>query len=177
MAAIGDDDALAQGEPEASAPPIGSLRDFVLANFPLLGAIGGLIGIATFVAALPLYADWVQPYLVYLLLAAGVLIWLELLAQWPPDLLICQGPPPPGASWRLVGFAYALQLTMVGIIGGFLWHVPRLFALALATLIGTAVWRLLLPERVKARRGALLATAIVALLAAIVITSLVHPTY
>jgi hypothetical protein len=55
--------------------------------------------------------------------------------------------------------------------------MPRLVVLALATIMGAAVWRLLLPERVKARRGALLATAIVALLAAIVITSLAHPTY
>ena len=37
--------------------------------------------------------------------------------------------------------------------------------------------REVLPERVKEQRGALLATAIVALLAAIAITSLAHPAY
>ncbi|HEU0116834.1 MAG TPA: hypothetical protein VFQ80_19225, partial [Thermomicrobiales bacterium] len=164
----------------ASAPPappahLQSLRDFVLANFPLLGAIGGLIGIATFVAALPLYADWVQPYLIFLLLGAGILVWLELLAQWPPELLIYRGPPPRGTPWRLVGFAYAVQLTMVGVVGGFFWHIPRLVVLALASVIGTANWRFLLPERIKERRGALLATAIAALLLAIAITSLAEP--
>lgn len=154
-----------------------SLRAFVLANFPLFGVIGGLLGIATFIGALPLYADWVQPSVIFLLLGAGVLVWLELLAQWPPELLIYRGPAPRGTPWRLVGFADAVQLTMVGFVGGFLWRMPRLVVLALATIMGAAVWRLLLPERVKERRGALLATAIVALLAAIVITSLAHPTY
>ena len=124
----------------------------MLANFPLLGAIGGLIGIATFVGALPLYADWVQPYLVFLLLAGGVLTWLELLAQWPPDLMVHRGPPPPGTAWRLVGFAYAVQLTMVGFVGGFLWRIPRLLVPTLAAAIGVGLWRFLLPGRVKEQR-------------------------
>jgi hypothetical protein len=153
------------------------LRAFVLANFPLFGVIGGLLGIATFIGAVPLSADWVQPSVIFLRLGAGVLVWLELLAQWPPALLIYRGPAPRGTPWRLVGVADAVQLTMVGFVGGFLGRMPRLVVLALATIMGAAVWRLLLPERVKARRGALLATAIVALLAAIALTSLAHPTY
>lgn len=159
------------------AKPAGSLREFILANFPLLGAIGGLIGIATFVSALPLFATWVQPYLTFLLLAAAVLVWFELLAQWPSDLLIHQGPPPPGTSWRLACFAYAMQLTMVGFVGGFLWRIPRLVVLAFATLIAAAIWRYLVPLRMKQQRGVLLATAIVALLVALAVTSLLHPTY
>jgi hypothetical protein len=177
VVAVGDDDAVAHVDAEPAVPPIGSLRDIVLANAPLLGAIGGLIGIATFVVALPLYAAGVKPYLAFLLLAAAVLIWLELLAQWPPELLLYQGPPPSGTSWRLVGFAYALQLTMVGFIGGFLWRLPRLVIPTLAAIIGTGVWRFLLPERVKAHRGAVLVTAIIALLVAIAVLSLMHPAY
>jgi hypothetical protein len=169
----------ASAETERESPPVrvGSLRDFVVANFPLLGAIGGLIGIATFVNALPLYAEWVQPYLIFLLLAAAVLIWLELLAQWPPELMIYRGPAPSGLPWRLVGFAYVVQLTMVGFVGGFLWRIPRLVTLTLATVIGAGLWHYLVPERSKAWRGSLLATAIVALLVAMFLTSLVHPTY
>ena len=161
----------------ADTAQIGSLRDFVLANFPLLGSIGGLIGIATFVVAVPWYADWVRPYLTFLLLAAAVLIWLELLAQWPPALMIYLGPPPPGTSWRLVGFAYAVQLTMVGLVGGFLWRVPRLLIPMLAVVIGVGLWRYLVPERAKIRRGTLLVTAIFALLVALLVTSWWHPTY
>jgi hypothetical protein len=166
-----------QAEPKPQAVPAKSLRDFVLANGPLLAAIGGLIGIATFVNALPLYAAWVQPYLIFLLLAAAVLIWLELLAQWPPELMIYRGPAPSGLPWRLVGFAYVVQLTMVGFVGGFLWRIPRLVTLTLATVIGAGLWHYLVPERCKAWRGSLLATAIVALLVAMFLTSLVHPTY
>jgi hypothetical protein len=161
----------------AHATPVGSLREFVLANFPLLGAIGGLIGIATFVTALPFYVGWAGPYLAFLLLSAAVLIWLELLAQLPSELMIYQGSPPPGTPWRLVGFAYAVQLTMVAFIGAFLWRVPRLVVLTLGATIGIGVWRFLLPERVKARRGSLLATAIIALLISIAVLSLVHPAY
>jgi hypothetical protein len=142
-----------------------------------LGAIGGLIGIATFIVALPLYANWVRPYLAFLLLSAAVLIWLELLAQWPADLLIYRGPPPPGTSWRLVLFAYAMQLTMVGFLGAFLWRVPRLVVPLLAAVIGMGAWQFLLPQRLKALRGVPLLTAIVALLLAIAVLSLVHPTY
>ena len=161
----------------AHAAQVSSLRDFVLANFPLLGSIGGLIGIATFVSALPFYATWVQPYLIFLLLAAAVLVWIELLAQWPPELLVHLGPPPRGTPWQLVGFAYAVQLTMIGFVGGFLWRVPRMLIPTLAVIIGVGLWRYLVPERAKARRGALLVTAIIALLISLLVTSLVHPTY
>ncbi len=164
-------------EHESLTAQFGSLRDFVLANFPLLGAIGGLIGIATFVSAVPLYATWVQPYLVFLLLVAAVLVWLELLAQWPPTLLVYQGPPPPGSPWRLVGFAYAVQLTMVGLVGAFLWHVPRLLIPALAVAIGVGLWRFLVPAPVKTHRAALAVTATVALLIAMLATFLAHPAY
>ena len=169
----------ASAETERESPPVrvGSLRDFVVENVSLLAAIGGLIGIATFVSALPLYAVWVRPYLTFLLLAAAVLIWLELLAQWPTELMIHQGPPPPESPWRLVGFAYAVQLTMVGFIGGFLWRVPRLVAPTLALCIGVGLWRFVLPKRLKEQRGALVTTAIVALLISIAVLSLVHPTY
>lgn len=177
MSASGAGDDAAQANPEPLAVQAGSLRDFVLANGPLLGAIGGLIGIATFVSALPLYAEWVQPYLIFLLLAAAVLIWLELLAQWPPDLMIYRGPAPSGIPWRLVGFAYVVQLTMVGFVGGFLWRIPRLVGLTLATVIGAGLWHYLVPERFKAWRGSLLMTAIVALLVSMLVISLVHPTY
>jgi hypothetical protein len=169
----------ASAETERESPPVrvGSLRDFVVENVSLLAAIGGLIAIATFVSALPLYAVWVRPYLTFLLLAAAVLIWLELLAQWPTELMIHQGPPPPETSWRLVGFAYALQLTMVGFVGGFLWRVPRLVAPTLALCIGVGLWRFVLPRRLKEQRGALVITAIVALLISMAVLSLVHPTY
>ena len=163
------------GAPAAAAA--GSLRDFILANASLLAAVGGLAGIATFVGALPLYVGWVQPYLAFLLLAAAILTWLELLAQWSPDLMIYRWPAPRGTPWRLVSFAYALQLTMVGFVGGFLWRVPGLLVPTLAVIIGAGLWRYLVPERVKERRAALLATAIVALLASVLVTSLVHPTY
>lgn len=164
-------------EPEPQTLAVGTLRDFVRDNGSLLAAIAGLLGIATFVSALPLYAAWVQPYLVFLLLVAAVLIWLELITQWPPALVIFQGPPPRGTPWRLVGFAYAMQLTMVGLVGGFFWRIPRLAMLTLATAIGALLWRYLVPESLKERRGALLATVIVALLIAVAVTSLSRPTY
>lgn len=126
---------------------------------------------------MPLFADWVRPYLIFLLLAAAVLVWLELIAQWPPALILYQGPAPRGTPWRLVGFAYAVQLTMVGLVGGFLWRVPRLVMLTLATAIGALLWRYVVPESYKERRGALLATVIAALLIAVAVTSQAHPTY
>ncbi|MCD6031593.1 MAG: hypothetical protein K0S78_3767 [Thermomicrobiales bacterium] len=165
------------GAEPVPAAQLGSLRDFVVANLPLLAAIGGLLGLVTFVAAWPLYAGWVRPYVTFLLLAAAVLLWLELLAQWPADVLIYQGPPPPGTPWRLVGFAYAVQLTMVAFIGGFLWRIPRLVVPTLAAAIGIGLWRFLLPQRVKAMRGVPLLTLIIALLIAIAVVSQVHPTY
>jgi hypothetical protein len=175
--AIGEIDPAASSKSASPAQQFSSLREFVLANASLLAAIGGLIGIGTFVTALPFFAGWVRPYLAFLLLAAAVLVWLELLTQWPPDLLIYRGPPPSGAPWRLVGFAYALQLTMVGVIGSFLWRMPRLFIPSLAAIIGIGLWRFLLPERIKEQRGALLVTGIIALLISIAVLSLVHPTY
>jgi hypothetical protein len=177
MGANSADDNAAQAKPMPQAAPAKSLRDFVLANASLLAAIGGLIGIGTFVTALPFFAGWVRPYLAFLLLSAAVLIWLELLAQSPPDILIYRGPPPTGAPWRLVGFAYALQLTMVGVIGSFLWRMPRLIIPTLAAIIGFGLWQFLLPQRIKEQRGAFLVTAIVALGISIAVLSLVHPTY
>ena len=63
------------GAEPVPAAQLGSLRDFVVANLPLLAAIGGLLGLVTFVAAWPLYAGWVRPYVTFLLLAAAVLLW------------------------------------------------------------------------------------------------------
>jgi hypothetical protein len=97
------------------------------------------------VAALPLYAAWVRPYLIVLLLTGAILIWLELLAQWPTELTIYQGPPP-DTSWQLVGFAYAVQRTSMGFVGGFLWRVPRLVGPTLALGIGVGLWRFVLPR-------------------------------
>jgi hypothetical protein len=171
------DDADDRARSAAPVPSPGSLREFVVTNFPLLGAIGGLIGLGTFVVALPIYATWVQPFLAALLLAAAVLLWLELLAQWPVDLRLDHGPPPPGTPWRLVSFAYVLQLTMVGFIGGVLWRVPRLLIPAFAAGIAVGVWQFVLPRRLKAWRAMPLALAILALAIAIVVLSLVHPTY
>jgi hypothetical protein len=170
-----DDDNRGGGDAPTKAP--GPLKAVVLGNFPLLAAIGGLIGLATFVGALPLYATWVQPFLTFLLLAAATLLWLELLAQWPAELRIDRGPPPPGTPWRLVGFAYVLQLTMVGFIGGFLWRFPRLLIPLLAAGIAIGVWQFFLPRRLKAWRAMPLTLAILALLGAIIVLSLVHPTY
>jgi hypothetical protein len=167
----------ANAVPEPATKSPGTLRDFVLAHFPLLGAIGGLLGLVTFIAAWPLYAGWMRPYVTFLLLAAAVLLWLELLAQWPANLLIYAGPPPPGTSWRLVGFAYAVQLTMVAFIGGFVLRIPRLVIPLLAAAIGIGLWRFLLPQRVKAMRGVPLLLVIIALLIAIAVVSLVHPDY
>ncbi len=166
---------------EAGAePPIShyaSLREFVVANGSLLAATGGLIGIGTFVTGLPFFADWVQPYLAFLVLAAAVLTWLELLAQWPPELMIYQGPPPAAAPWRMVGFAYAVQLTMIVCIGGFLWRAPRLVMPAIATVVGLAIWRFVLPQTIKEQRAAFLVTSIAALVVSVLALSLVHPTY
>ena len=49
--------------------------------------------------------------------------------------------------------------------------------LTLATVIGAGLWHYLVPERLKAWRGSLLATAIAALLISMLLTTLVHPTY
>jgi hypothetical protein len=149
----------------------------VLANTPLLAAIGGLIGIATFLAAFPLSAAWTRPFLTFLLLFGAVLLWLELLAQWPPELLIYRGPPPRGTSRRLVLFAYVLQLTMVGFVGNVLWRFPQVLVPTVVTGLALGVWQFLLPERVKAQRGVPLLLAILALLVSVAILSQVHPTY
>jgi hypothetical protein len=60
---------------------------------------------------------------------------------------------------------------------GFLWRIPRLVVPTLATVIGAGLWHYLVPEQFKAWRGSLLATAIVALLVSMLVTSLVHPMY
>jgi hypothetical protein len=78
---------------------------------------------------------------------------------------------------RVVGFAYAVQLTMVGFLGAFLWHLPRLIVPALAAAIAVGVWQFLLPRRLKAQRATPLVLAIVALLVSIAVLSLAHPTY
>ena len=82
-----------------------------------------------------------------------------------------------GIPWRLVGFAYVLQLTMVGIVGGFLWRIPRLVILTVAAVIGAGLWRYLVPERVKAWRGCPAGNGDRRAARLRGLTSLVHPTY
>jgi hypothetical protein len=64
---------------------------------------------------------------------------------------------------------------MVGFLGGFLWRLPKLAVPLLAAIIAVAMWRLLLPERLKTQRGILLVTAVEALLVSVAVLSLVSP--
>jgi hypothetical protein len=49
--------------------------------------------------------------------------------------MIYRGSASSGRLWRLAGIADVVQLTMVGFVGGFLWRIPRLVALTLATVL------------------------------------------
>ena len=105
--------------PGASVPD--SLKSFVGANTMLLVAMGAMTGLATFVgrSAGP---DWSATLLQFVLTGLAFLLWLELLTQWPPALLLHRAPAPSGIPWRLVWFAYGMQLAMVGLIANVVWR-------------------------------------------------------
>jgi hypothetical protein len=149
------------------------LKGFVTAHATLLGAVGIMTGLATFVSR-GLGPDWTDTLLRFLLIGMAFLLWLELLTQCPPSLLLTHAPAPAGTSWRLVGFAYALQLTMVGFIANAVWRQPQLLVPALGLAAGMWLWTAL-PQHAREQRSTLVGVAVAAILTALLVLALVDP--
>jgi len=157
--------------PGASVPE--SLKSFVDANTMLLAAMGAMTGLATFVgrSAGP---DWSATLLQFVLTGLAFLLWLELLTQWPPALLLHRAPAPSGIPWRLVWFAYGMQLAMVGLIANVVWRQLQLLAPTLGLGVSVLLWRAL-PEHVRSRPAALVGAVVMGVLASAVTVMVVDP--
>ena len=150
-----------------------SLKSIIGANSMLLAAMGAMTGLATFVgrSAGP---DWSATLLQFVLTGLAFLLWLELLTQWPPALLLHRAPAPPGTPWRIVWFSYGMQLAMVGLIANAVWRQPQLLAPALGLGAGVLVWRVL-SQQIQSRPAALVGAAFAAVLASAVTVMIVDP--
>jgi hypothetical protein len=150
-----------------------SLKSFVGANTMLLAAMGAMTGLATFVGR-GTGPDWSASLLQFLLTGLAFLLWLELLTQWPPALLLHRAPAPAGIPWRLVWFAYGMQLAMVGLIANAVWRQPQLLAPTLGLGVGVVLWRAL-PAHVRSRPAALVGVGVAVVLASVVVVVVVDP--
>lgn len=166
--------AAANGEDTPAEATVGpaTLRDFVVANFSLLTAVGAFTGLATFVSANTLGLPWLATALRFLFVVAASLLALELVAELPPDARLHRARVRPGQPWRLVAFAYVGQLAMLGALLNVFWQYPRLLVPTLALAVGVLLWRVV-PDHVRGRAGAPILVAAAALLvAALAITLL-----
>ena len=143
-----------------------SLRDFVLANYPLLAAVGAFTGLATFVSNNALGLPWLATYLRFLFVAGAALLALELTAQWPPELRLDRVRVPTGTPWRLAAFAYGAQLAMLGALLNVYWQYPRLLLPTLFLAIGALLWQIVVPQRAKVWPGTWVLVAVIALVVA-----------
>jgi len=150
-----------------------SLKSFVGANTMLLAAMGALTGLATF-AGRGTGPDWSAALLQFLLTGLAVLLWLELLTQWPPTLLLHRAPAPPGTPWRMVWFAYGMQLAMVGLIANVVWRQPQVLVPTLGLGVSVLVWRAL-AQQGQSRPAALVGAVVMGVLASVVSVMVVDP--
>lgn len=150
-----------------------SLKSFIGANTMLLAAMGAMTGLATFVGrgAGP---DWSATLLQFVLTGLAFLLWLEMLTQWPPVLLLHRAPPPPGLPWRLVWFAYGMQLVMVGLIANTIWRQPHVLVPTIGLGAGVLLWRVL-PAHVRSRPASLAGVIVTALLVSVITVMVVDP--
>jgi hypothetical protein len=143
-----------------------TLKDFVLANYPLLAAVGAFTALATFVSNNALGQPWLATYLRFLFMVVAAVLALELVAQLSPELRLDRARVPPGTPWRLAAFAYGAQLTMLGAILNVYWQFPRLLLPTLALAIGVLLWWVVVPQRARGWPGTSVIVAAVALLVA-----------
>jgi hypothetical protein len=143
-----------------------TLKDFVLANYPLLAAVGAFTALATFVSNNALGQPWLATYLRFLFMVVAAVLALELVAQLSPELRLDRVRVPPGTPWRLAAFAYGAQLTMLGAILNVYWQFPRLLLPTLALAIGVLLWQGVVPQRARGWPGTSVFVAVVALLVA-----------
>jgi len=150
-----------------------SLKSFIGANTMLLAAMGAMTGLATFVGR-GTGPDWSAALLQFLLTGLAVLLWLELLTQWPPALLLHRAPAPPGSPWRMVWFSYGMQLAMVGLIANVVWRQPQVLVPTLGLGVSVLVWRAL-AQQGQSRPAALVGAVVMGVLASVVSVMVVDP--
>lgn len=121
-----------------SPPAPDTLKAFITGNMPLLTTFTVLAGLAGFVITLPL--GWFGPLLRSGLLVLSVVVWLDLLDQLPQPLLLSHWRRyPSDYSWRLVWFAYLIQLLMLGFMAFLVIEFPRVVVPALAAIVAVAL--------------------------------------
>lgn len=157
--------------PSESVPE--SLKHFIGANTMLLAAMGAMTGLATFVGR-GTGPDWSATLLQFLLTGLAFLLWLELLTQWPPALLLYRAPAPAEIPWRLIWFAYGMQLAMIGFLANAIWRQPALLVPTLGLGAGVLLWRVL-PTHVRSRPSAVVGAIVTAVLVTAVILLVVDP--
>jgi hypothetical protein len=143
-----------------------TLKDFILSNYPLLAAVGAFTALATFVSNNALGQPWLATYLRFLFIVAATVLALELVAQLSPELRLDRVRVPAGTPWRLAAFAYVGELAMLGVILNIYWQHPRLLLPTLALAIGVLLWQVVVPQRARGWPGTSVIVAVVALLVA-----------
>ena len=157
------------GNAPASATPE-TLKSFIAGNMPLLTTFTVLAGLAGFVLTLPL--GWFGPLLRAGLLVLTVIVWFDLLDQLPKPLLLSQWRHyPADYSWRLIWFAYLIQVLMLGFVVFLSVEFPRVVVPAFA-----AVAAMLVISRLGERVGGV-ARLLIALLVFELILILLYPTH
>ena len=117
--------------PAAPAPadPV-TLKAFITANATLITIFSVLSGLAAF--ALSLGFGWFGPVLRMGLLLLAVIVWFELLQQFPPATRLSNIRAYPSAyEWRLVWFSYLVQALMAALL--------LAAALAFPTIVGPGI--------------------------------------
>lgn len=158
----------------ASPTPVAAaqatLKSFIAGNMPLLTTFTVLAGLAGFVLTLSL--GWFGPLLRAGLLVLTVIVWFDLLAQFPTPLLLSQWRRYPGEyGWRFIWFAYLIQGLMIGFVVFLTVEVPRVAVPAFAAVAAMAIMSRL-GERVSG-----LARVVIALIVFELLLILLYPTH
>jgi hypothetical protein len=139
--------------------PEDSLKDFLKENATLIFLIGSMTSLSSFVVNLPL--GWLDSYLKAVLLAAALLLWMELHAQWPHDVRFPERVVHPRIGtrrpWRLALFALLMQATVVLFAVWSVVTAPEVIVPLLAAAGGWLAARRLIP---RGRAGAVAAAAV-----------------
>lgn len=99
-----------------------------------------LLALAAYTGTLELH--WIGTYLRFLLILAAGVLWIEVVSSWPESVQLHASRHPQGVHWRMVVFAYALQLTVIGFILVLLYKEPKLIAPIISLAVVGVAWYL-----------------------------------
>lgn len=135
------DAAPAKGTSSANAEPDlqNELRGWIKDNASLLSNVSLLVSIAALALGLLPGEGWIEPYVQALILAAALVLLLELHQQWPVDLQLHRlrsASMPANHSWRMSAFSFLMQLaTILFVIWAVLTTPQVLFPLTAIAIV------------------------------------------